>query len=112
MSTAGHALAAAGIAASGVAALTLWLAARRRSGRARLGYLWLSGAAAFWCLGVIAQQALGTSLSAATGLTLADLPPLLALIAVVAAAVVLAAASGGKGRDGWRTLGHRVAAGR
>jgi diguanylate cyclase (GGDEF)-like protein/PAS domain S-box-containing protein len=110
MSTAGHALAAAGIAASGVAALTLWLAARRRSGRARLGYLWLSGAAAFWCLGVIAQQALGTSLSsAAAGLTLADLPPLLALIAVVAAAVVLAAASGGKGRDGWRTLGHRVA---
>src|SRR5580693_2457549 len=107
MSTAGHALAAAGIAASGVAALTLWLAARRRSGRARLGYLWLSGAAAFWCLGVIAQQALGTSLSsAAAGLTLADLPPLLA---VVAAAVVLAAASGGKGRDGWRTLGHRVA---
>ena len=63
MSTAGHALAAAGIAASGVAGLTLWLAARRRSGRARLGYLWLSGAAAFWCLGVIAQQALGTSLS-------------------------------------------------
>jgi diguanylate cyclase (GGDEF)-like protein/PAS domain S-box-containing protein len=110
MSIAGHALAAAGIAASALAALTLWLAARRLAGRSRLAYLWLSGAAGFWCLGVIAQQVLGAPLSGvAAGLTLADLPPLLALIAVVAGVVVLVAAGGGKAGDGWRTLGQRMA---
>ena len=110
MSIAGHALAAAGIAASALAALTLWLAARRRAGRSRLAYLWFSGAAGFWCLGVIAQQVLGAPLSGvAVGLTLADLPPLLALIAVVAGVVVLVAAGGGKAGDGWRILGQRMA---
>jgi diguanylate cyclase (GGDEF)-like protein/PAS domain S-box-containing protein len=110
MSIAGHSLAAAEIAASALAALTLWLAARRRAGRGRLAYLWLSGAAGFWCLGVIAQQVLGAPLSGvAAGLTLADLPPLLALIAVVAGVVVLVAAGGGKAGDGWRTLGQRMA---
>ena len=110
MSIAGHALAAAGIAASALAALTLLLAARRRAGRGRLAYLWFSGAAALWCLGVIAQQALGAPLSgAAVGLTLADLPSLLALIAVVAGVAVLVAAGGGKAGDGWRTLGQRMA---
>ena len=110
MSIAGHALAAAGIAASALAALTLLLAARRRAGRGRLAYLWFSGAAGFWCLGVIAQQALGAPLSGvAAGLTLADLPPLLALIAVVAGVAALVAAGGGKAGDGWRTLGQRMA---
>jgi diguanylate cyclase (GGDEF)-like protein/PAS domain S-box-containing protein len=110
MSIAGHALAAAGIAASALAALTLWLAARRGAGRGRLAYLWFSGAAGFWCLGVIGQQVLGAPLSGvAVGLTLADLPPLLALIAVVAGVVVLVAAGGGKAGDGWRTLGQLMA---
>jgi diguanylate cyclase (GGDEF)-like protein/PAS domain S-box-containing protein len=110
MTIAGHALAAAGIAASALAALTLWLAARRRAGRGRLAYLWFSGAAGFWCLGVIAQQVLGAPLSGvAVGLTLADLPPLLALIAVVAGVVVLAVAGGGKAGDRWRTFGQRMA---
>src|SRR5947209_7245668 len=112
MSMAAHApeLAAAGIAASALAMLTLWLAARRRAGRGRLACLWLSGAAGFWCLGLIAQQVPGAPLSGvAVGLTLADLPPLLALVAVVAGVTVLVAAGGGKARDGWRTLGHRMA---
>jgi diguanylate cyclase (GGDEF)-like protein/PAS domain S-box-containing protein len=110
MSTAGHVLATAGIAASALAALTLWLSARRRAGRGRLAYLWFGGAAGFWCLGVIAQQVLGAPLSGvAAGLTLADLPPLLALIAVVAGVVALVAAGGGKAGDGWRTLGQRMA---
>src|SRR5690242_3414502 len=110
MSTAGHVLAVAGIAASALAALILWLAARRRSGRCRLAYLWFGGAAGFWCLGVIAQQVLGAPLSGvAVGLTFADLPPLLALIAVVAGVVALVAAGGGKAGDGWRILGQRMA---
>jgi diguanylate cyclase (GGDEF)-like protein/PAS domain S-box-containing protein len=110
MSIAAHALAAAGIAASALAAIALWLAARRRAGRGRLAYLWFSGAAGLWCLGVIAQQVLGAPLSGvAVGLTLADLPPLLALVAVVAGVVALVAAGGGKAGDGWRTLGQRIA---
>jgi diguanylate cyclase (GGDEF)-like protein/PAS domain S-box-containing protein len=110
MSIAGHALAAAEIAASALAALTLWLAARRLVGRGRLAYLWFSAAAALWCLGAIAQQALGAPLSGvAAGLTLADLPSLLALIAVVAGVAMLVAVGGGKAGDGWRTLGQRMA---
>src|SRR6202044_4251288 len=78
---AGHALAAAEIAASALAALTLWLAARRLVGRGRLAYLWFSAAAALWCLGAIAQQALGAPLSGvAAGPTLAHPPVPLALV--------------------------------
>jgi diguanylate cyclase (GGDEF)-like protein/PAS domain S-box-containing protein len=110
MSSAAHALAAAGIAASAAAALSLWLAAWRQSGRLRAGYLWLGGAAAFWCLGAITQQTLGAPLSGvAADLTLTDLPPLLALIAVLAGGLVLVAASDGKAHDGWRALGQRLA---
>jgi len=110
MSIAGHALAAAEIAASALAALTLWLAARRLVGRGRLAYLWFSAAAALWCLGAIAQQALGAPLSGvAAGLTLADLPSLLALVAVVVGVAMLVAVGGGKAGDGWRTLGQRMA---
>ena len=110
MSIAAHALAAAGIAASAAAALALWLAARRQSGRVRLADLWLAGAAAFWCLGVIVQLVMGVPLSGvAVGLTLADLPPLLALVAVLAGAVALVAASGAMTGDGWRSLGQRMA---
>ena len=110
MSIAGHALAAAGIAASALAALTLWLAARRRSAGAGSPTCGSAAAAGFWCLGVIAQQVLGAPLSGvAAGLTLADLPSLLALIAVVAGVAMLVAAGGGKAGDGWRTLGQRMA---
>ncbi len=109
MSITTHALAFAGIAAAAAAALSLWLAARRQSGRIRLAYRWLGGAAAFWCLGVIAQQALGVPLSGvAVGLTFADLPPLVALAAVVAGVRVLASAGGAGARDGWRALGQRM----
>ena len=45
----------------------------------------------------------------AAGLTLADLPSLLALIAVVAGVAMLVAVGGGKAGDGWRTLGQRMA---
>ena len=110
MSIAAQALTAAAIAASAAVALILWLAARRRSGRVRLAYLWLAGAAALWCLGVITQQAVGVPLSGVPmGLTLADLPPLLALAAAVTGVMVLVTAGGAGARDGWRTPGHRVA---
>ena len=110
MSIAAQARTAAAIAASAAVALILWLAARRRSGRVRLAYLWLAGAAALWCLGVITQQAVGVPLSGVPmGLTLADLPPLLALAAAVTGVMVLVTAGGAGARDGWRTPGHRVA---
>jgi diguanylate cyclase (GGDEF)-like protein/PAS domain S-box-containing protein len=110
MSIAAHALAGAGIATSAAAAATLWLAARRRPARVRLAYLWFAAAAAFWCLGIITQQALGAPLSGvAVGLTFADLPPLLALPAAVAGVAALVAAGSARASDGWRTLGQRVA---
>jgi diguanylate cyclase (GGDEF)-like protein/PAS domain S-box-containing protein len=106
-----HALAFAGIAAAAAAALSLWLAARRQSGRIRLAYRWLGGAAALWCLGIIVQQALGVPLSGVpVGLTFADLPPLAALAAVLAGVRVLASAGTAGTRDGWRALGQRMTA--
>jgi diguanylate cyclase (GGDEF)-like protein/PAS domain S-box-containing protein len=94
------------IAMSALAALGLWLGARRRTGRVRVGYLWFAGVAVLWCLGVILQRALGTPIS---GLNLADLPPLLALPAAVGGAAALMAARQARAGDGWRTLGQRMA---
>ena len=112
MSALTDALAAADIAASAAAAAGLWLAARRRAGRIRAGYLWFAAAAGLWCLGVILQQALGAPLrGVAVGLTFADLPPLLALPAAVAGVAALMAAHAARAGDRWRTLGQRAAAG-
>jgi diguanylate cyclase (GGDEF)-like protein/PAS domain S-box-containing protein len=109
VSNAAHALAFAGIAVSAAAALVLWLAARRRSGRLRSGYLWLGGAAALWCLAVITEQAVGSLGGVAVGLTIADLPPLLALIALVIGVILIAAADRTAVRDGWRARGRQMA---
>src|SRR5579875_1487831 len=101
---------AVAIAVSAAAAVTLWWAATHRSGRVRLAYLWFAGTAAFWCLGGITQLIVGVSLNEFSGgLSLADLPPLLALPAVIAGSATLVAAGRAHARDRWRTLGQRVA---
>jgi diguanylate cyclase (GGDEF)-like protein/PAS domain S-box-containing protein len=112
MSVATDVLAAADIATSAAAAASLWLAARRRAGRIRLGYICFAEAAALWCLGVIIQQALGAPLrGVAVGLTFADLPPLLALPAAAAGVAALMAGNAARAGDRWRTLGQRAATG-
>jgi diguanylate cyclase (GGDEF)-like protein/PAS domain S-box-containing protein len=112
MSVATDALAAADIATSAAAAASLWLAARRRAGRIRLGYLCFADAAALWCLGVTIQLALGAPLrGVAVGLTFADLPPLLALPAAVVGVAALMAGHAARAGDRWRTLGQRAATG-
>ncbi len=112
MSVATDVLGAADIATSAEAAGSLWLAARRRAGRIRLGYLWFAAAAALWCLGVVLQQVLGAPLrGVAVGLTFADLPPLLALPAAVAGIAALMAGRAARAGDRWRALGQRAAAG-
>jgi diguanylate cyclase (GGDEF)-like protein/PAS domain S-box-containing protein len=104
-------LAGAGIVAAVAAAFSLWLGARRRSGRVRLGYLWLAAAAALWCLGVITEQILATPVSGVTvGLTFSDFPELLAPPAAAIGVAMLAVARGGAAHDSWRALGQRVAA--
>jgi diguanylate cyclase (GGDEF)-like protein len=88
------------------AAVSLWLGARRyahaggsgggvppgqHSAFAR-GYRWLAAAAALYCAGLITQQVLGSALSPASGLSFADLPPLLAVAAAALGIVMLATA--------------------
>ena len=55
-----------------------WLGARRQTSAFGRGYRWLAGAAALECAGLITQQVLG-ALSPGSGLSFADLPPLLAV---------------------------------
>jgi diguanylate cyclase (GGDEF)-like protein len=104
------ALPTAEIAVSAAAGASLWLAARRRPGRARVAYFCFAAVALLWCLGVIVQQALGAPLAGVSvGLTFADLPPLLALLAAVAGVAALMAARAARAGDGWRALSHRAA---
>ena len=63
------------------AAASLWT----RSRRGNTAYLWLALAAALWCAGLIALQIDGT----AVGLSFADLPPLLAVVAAGIGIVLL-----------------------
>src|SRR5579875_1740152 len=110
MSVSTYTLTAVAVAVAAVAALVLWRAASHRSGRVRLAYLWFAGTAVFWCLGGVTQLVVGGSLDEVTGgLGLADLPPLLALPAVLAGTATLVAAGRAHARDRWRTLGQRVA---
>jgi diguanylate cyclase (GGDEF)-like protein len=92
------------------AAVSLWLGARRHAHAFARGYRWLAAAAALYCAGVITQQVLGSALSPQSGLSLADLPSLLAVAAAALGIVMLAtaeregeagraAASGGEGAD-------------
>jgi len=70
------------------AAVSLWLGARRSGVFAR-GYLWLAGAAGLYCAGLVVQEVAGAALSPASGLSLADLPTLLAVAASAVGIVML-----------------------
>jgi diguanylate cyclase (GGDEF)-like protein/PAS domain S-box-containing protein len=74
------------------AAASLWSQSRRGNG----AYLWLALAAALWCAGLIALQIDGTSV----GLSFADLPPLLAVLAAAIGIVLLTGLTGNGRRDG------------
>ncbi len=77
-----------GVLAWFAAAVSLWLGARRQASAFARGYRWLAGAAALYCAGLITQQVLGSALSPGSGLSFADLPPLLA-VAVAAVGIVM-----------------------
>jgi len=74
------------------AAVSLWLGARRYTHAFARGYRWLAGAAALYCAGLITQQVLGSALSPESGLSFADLPPLLAVAAAAVGIVMLTTA--------------------
>ena len=74
------------------AAVSLWLGARRHDSAFARGYRWLAAAAALYCAGLITQQVLGSALSPESGLSFADLPPLLAVAAAALGIVMLATA--------------------
>jgi diguanylate cyclase (GGDEF)-like protein len=74
------------------AAVSLWLGARRHDSAFARGYRWLAGAAALYCAGLITQQVLGSALSPGSGLSFADLPPLLGVTAAAVGIVLLATA--------------------
>ena len=91
------------------AAVSLWLGARRQASAFARGYRWLAGAAALYCAGLIIQQVLGSALSPESGLSFADLPPLLAVVCAAVGIVMLTTAekestggrpSAGQGNDG------------
>ena len=81
-----------GILAWFAAAVSLWLGARRYDNAFGRGYRWLAGAAALYCAGLITQQVLGSALSPGSGLSFADLPPLLAVVAAAVGIVMLTTA--------------------
>src|SRR5580693_4295490 len=91
------------------AAVSLWLGARRQASAFARGYRWLAGAAALYCAGLIIQQVLGSALSPESGLSFADLPPLLAVAGAAVGIAMLTTAekestggrpSEGQGNDG------------
>ena len=97
------------------AAVSLWLGARRSrlaggsgpvatGGKASTvvppgqysavarGYLWLAAAAVLYCAGLVVQEVVGQALSPASGLSLGDLPSLLAVAAAAVGMVMLTTA--------------------
>ena len=74
------------------AAVSLWLGARGHSSAAARGYRWLALAALGWCAGLVIQQLIGGTVSPGTGLSLADLPPLLAVAGAAVGIAVLTTA--------------------
>jgi diguanylate cyclase (GGDEF)-like protein len=81
------------------AAASLWFGARRHDSAFAQGYRWLSGAAALYCAALVIQQLLGEALSAASGLSFADLPSLLA-VAVAAVGIAKLASAERLGQAG------------
>ena len=97
--------------ATAAAAVGLWVGARRHRSTVARGYRWLSGAALFWCVGLIMQAVLAGSLSSSGAPSLADVAPLLALAVTTVGIMVLASpaaapqapgASGAPGPSGTR----------
>src|SRR5580658_6124719 len=74
------------------AAVSLWLGARGHSSAVARGYRWLALAALGWCAGLVIQQLTGGTVSPGTGLSLADLPPLLAVAGAAVGIAVLTTA--------------------
>ncbi len=84
------------------AAVSLWLGARRHDSACARGYRWLAVAAGLYCVGLVVQQLFGTT-SPASGLSLADLPPLLAVAVAAVGIATLSTADregGTPGSDG------------
>jgi diguanylate cyclase (GGDEF)-like protein/PAS domain S-box-containing protein len=67
------------------AAAALWFGTRDAGEQQRRGYRWLAAAALLWCAGLVAQQIDGVL----TGLSFADLPSLLAVVATAIGIVLL-----------------------
>jgi diguanylate cyclase (GGDEF)-like protein/PAS domain S-box-containing protein len=74
-----------------VAAVALWTGARRAGPSARTPLGWLAGAAALYCAGLIIQRILGGALNPVSGLSFADLPLLLGLVAAAIGIAILSA---------------------
>jgi diguanylate cyclase (GGDEF)-like protein/PAS domain S-box-containing protein len=74
------------------AAVSLWLGARRHAHAFARGYRWLAAAAVLYCAGLVTQQVLGSTLSPGSGLSFADLPPLLAVAAAAVGIMMLTTA--------------------
>jgi len=74
------------------AAVSLWLGARGHDGAIARAYRWLAGGAALYCAGLIISQLSGEAPNPAPGLSLADLPPLLALAAAAVGIAMLTTA--------------------
>ncbi len=74
------------------AAVSLWLGARRHDSAFARGYRWLAGAAALYCAGLIVQQVAGPAPGPISGLSLIDLPPLLAVAAAAVGIMALTSA--------------------
>ena len=87
------------------AAVSLWLGARQHDSAFARGYRWLAAAAALYCAGLITQQVLGSALSPESGLSFADLPPLLA-VAAAALGIVMLATAEREGEAGRASAAH------
>ncbi len=76
----------------GGAAASLWLGARGHASAIARGYRWLALAALGWCVALVIQQVMGGTLNLPTGLSLADLPSLLAVAGAAVGIAVLTTA--------------------
>ena len=74
------------------AAVSLWLGARGHASAVARGYRWLALAALGWCAALVIQQAVGGVLNLPSGLSLADLPSLLAVAGAAVGVAVLTTA--------------------
>jgi diguanylate cyclase (GGDEF)-like protein/PAS domain S-box-containing protein len=83
------------------AAVSLWLGARRHDSAFARGYRWLAMAAALYCAGLVIQQLFSGAASPGSGLSLVDLPSLLAVaLAAVGIATLTTAEREGQARSG------------